>query len=296
MKKFQLGEVLMLELDLIGQRIALLRKEKGYTQEELGEKIHVTPQAVSKWEKGQALPEITLLPVLSDIFGISIDKLLTGGNRAGKGPYDEEYKKGAFYWGLKASFLAEQVVSLMRDRLDRHENLRVLDIGSGEGRDAVYFARNGFHVDALELSAPGVEKIRQYSQSMSCVVNVIHADMTGYELGCDYDVVFSMGSLQFLPVEQRRRHFELWKSHTRPYGLNAYSVFVKKPFLVTAPDWQENEYFYISGDLASHYHDWEIFLSAERTFDCRSSGVPHRHVLDSLIGRKIPMQKTVGRP
>ena len=86
-----------------------------------------------------------------------------------------------------------------------------------------------------------------------------------------------MGALQFLPPEQRRRHFAGYQRRTRSGGLNAHLVFVEKPFIKAAPDWQKNEYFYTSGDLAAYYHDWEIIRCEERIVDCNSSGIPHRH-------------------
>ena len=62
----------------LGKRIAALRKEKGLKQDELAEKLGVSPQAVSKWENDLTCPDISLLPALSKILGISIDELLTG--------------------------------------------------------------------------------------------------------------------------------------------------------------------------------------------------------------------------
>ncbi|HEX7714169.1 MAG TPA: helix-turn-helix transcriptional regulator [Bacillota bacterium] len=61
----------------IGQRIAMLRKEKGFTQEEIADELGVTGQAVSKWENGNALPDLLLLPQLAGMFEISIDRLLS---------------------------------------------------------------------------------------------------------------------------------------------------------------------------------------------------------------------------
>ena len=61
----------------IGQNIAGYRKEKGITQETLAEICSVTPQAVSKWESGQSYPDITLLPAIAALFGVTIDSLLT---------------------------------------------------------------------------------------------------------------------------------------------------------------------------------------------------------------------------
>ena len=61
----------------IGDNIARLRKEKGWTQAELGEKLGVSNQAVSKWESGMTSPDLMLLPTLADTFGIYIDELFS---------------------------------------------------------------------------------------------------------------------------------------------------------------------------------------------------------------------------
>ena len=55
--------------------ISFYRKKQGLTQEELAKKLGVTNQSVSKWESAQCCPDIGLLPMLADIFEISIDEL-----------------------------------------------------------------------------------------------------------------------------------------------------------------------------------------------------------------------------
>ena len=62
----------------IGKRIALLRKEKGLTQEELAQHMGVSPQAVSKWENDQTCPDISALPKLARLLGVTVDELLEG--------------------------------------------------------------------------------------------------------------------------------------------------------------------------------------------------------------------------
>lgn len=59
----------------IGKQIKCCRLRANLTQEKLAEAVHVTPQAVSKWELGQALPDIALLPDLSSVLGVRIDEL-----------------------------------------------------------------------------------------------------------------------------------------------------------------------------------------------------------------------------
>ncbi len=65
----------------IGKNISLLRKAKGITQSELGERIGVSFQAVSKWERGETLPDITLLPDLANILETTIDYILLGSEK-----------------------------------------------------------------------------------------------------------------------------------------------------------------------------------------------------------------------
>lgn len=59
----------------IGENIANLRKQKGLTQENLASMIGVSTQTVSKWENNTNMPDITLLPIIADVFDITIDEL-----------------------------------------------------------------------------------------------------------------------------------------------------------------------------------------------------------------------------
>ena len=62
----------------IGKTIAELRKTKGWTQVELAERLNVSDKTISKWESEAGYPEITMFPRLADLFGVSIDYLMTG--------------------------------------------------------------------------------------------------------------------------------------------------------------------------------------------------------------------------
>lgn len=62
----------------LGTRISDCRREKKLTQDELADKLGVSPQAVSKWENDVCCPDIMLLPRLAAILGVSVDSLLSG--------------------------------------------------------------------------------------------------------------------------------------------------------------------------------------------------------------------------
>ena len=66
----------------LGAKIAELRKNKGMTQRDLAEKMHVTDKAVSKWERNVSRPDIDSIPLLAETLGISIDELVQCTNSA----------------------------------------------------------------------------------------------------------------------------------------------------------------------------------------------------------------------
>ncbi len=70
----------MYEIDKakFGSFLSALRKENGLTQKEVAQKVSVSDKAVSKWERGLSLPDITLLIPLAELFGITVTELLEG--------------------------------------------------------------------------------------------------------------------------------------------------------------------------------------------------------------------------
>ena len=68
-----------------GRRVRKRRNELGWTQSDLAARLNITHQAVSKWENGVALPDITILFSLSQLFSTSMEELLTGDAPAAAG-------------------------------------------------------------------------------------------------------------------------------------------------------------------------------------------------------------------
>ena len=59
----------------LGKKIRQLRRKAGFTQEQLAEKLGIGAQSVSKWENTVAMPDISLLPTLAEVFGVTIDDM-----------------------------------------------------------------------------------------------------------------------------------------------------------------------------------------------------------------------------
>ena len=67
-----------MEQEKIGKFIASCRKEQGFTQAVLAEKLGITDRAVSKWETGRSLPDAAIMPELCDLLKINLSELFSG--------------------------------------------------------------------------------------------------------------------------------------------------------------------------------------------------------------------------
>lgn len=67
-------------MNTLGKRISTFRKQKKLTQEELAQQLHVTSQAVNKWENDISIPELSILIELSNLFKITLDQLIKDTN------------------------------------------------------------------------------------------------------------------------------------------------------------------------------------------------------------------------
>ncbi len=79
-----------------GKRLAILRKTKGLTQQELAEILNVSNKTVSRWERDECSPDILLLPEIADIFGVTCDELLRREYETPKKESSEHTMKKAF--------------------------------------------------------------------------------------------------------------------------------------------------------------------------------------------------------
>jgi tellurite methyltransferase len=196
--------------------------------------------------------------------------------------YDEKYGGESFYWTTRPSGTCFEVLK----RMPPDRPLRLLDIGCGEGRNAVFFARNGYEVHAFDISEKGIEKTERLARQAGVSVHAFQADLNTFRLDKPFDILFSTGTLHATDPAIRVNLFENLKSFTAEGGLNVFSIFVKKPFVAPAPDGDANAHPWRSGELFTVYHDWKIEWCGEEIFDCMSSGVAHQHAVNRIVARK----------
>jgi len=200
-----------------------------------------------------------------------------------KAIYDERYARPGLYWGSKPTGLARDFVRIARtlSRVPR----TLVDLGSGEGRDSIFFARQGYRVLGVDISSVGVRKAERRAQRLGVKVRFRVGDIRTYRLSHRVDVVFSSGVLNNIPRRMRAARFEHFKANTKPGGINAMNADVPKPYI---PPQTTNPFAspFRSGELLGYYWDWEILDSGQVEFVSSSSGIPHRKAMDVVIARK----------
>ena len=261
--------------------IARYRKQLGLTQEALARQLNISFQAVSKWETAQTVPDTLLLPTLAQALQISVDTLL--GYEAFKDGttfYERAYQNEGYYWGTAPNRACLRVLELMPPT----RRTTLLDIGCGEGKDAVFFARNGYEVTAFDISEAGIEKTRQLAASARVNLRTFKANIPDFRMEETFDIIYSSGALHYIPPHLRGEIMANYKAHTT--GLAALNVFVEKPFIPPPPEEEKDAFLWQSGSLLTHFADWEIEDFSEYIFDCHSSGTAHRHAMNVLYARK----------
>lgn len=146
----------MFDFKKAGEKIAILRKEKGMTQEELAEKMGVSSQAVSKWENGKAMPEVSLLVLLSETLDCSVDTILHSDEfRVNKPnyihmllPYTDVAPYTGSYWPRSMAFPAMMTALKLFMGLEERRNYNNHQIND----DQEYILQSGISTQAFGFS------------------------------------------------------------------------------------------------------------------------------------------------
>ena len=135
-----------MEKKTIGKFISALRKANGMTQRELGEKLFVSDKTISRWECDECTPELSLIPTIAEIFGITTDELLRGerNNSERETVITEETVS-------KQKAKSDKQFRLMLDiKKRKYQNLSLISVGiTIFGFLAAVIANSGFHQSLL---------------------------------------------------------------------------------------------------------------------------------------------------
>ncbi len=156
-------------------RLLQYRKQSGLSQEELAEKIGVSRQAVSKWERAEASPDTDNLIILAQVYGVSLDELLNGEGepKTGKTPEPE------FEAPDENTEYVEQKHVSFKNGIHVHDNGENVDISFKEGINVKSKDGSHVHVGADGIHVHDGEKVRAYTDENGHVMVDKEAEHNG---------------------------------------------------------------------------------------------------------------------
>jgi len=190
------------------------------------------------------------------------------------------YLQEDYYWGKDPNELAKRILNVVTPPK------KVVDIGAGEGRDSVFLAQQGFDVLAMDIAPAGLDKIVRLAEEFDTHLHTLEANINDVVFSDAFDVVYSIGALQYIEPDNRSRQFEHFKAVTNASGIHVLFAFMNHPDVDIAPDWGQNEYLYQPQELENYYQGWNILEQEQIIFDCNSSNIPHQHAADILVAQK----------
>ena len=190
--------------------------------------------------------------------------------------FNDDYKKQGCYWGLEPS----KYIKLL---LDFKNNGNVLDLGVGEGRNALFLANSGFNVTGIDTSKEGIDKFKELAKKNNLKINAILSDIMDFEFNDSYDIIISNATLHFLKKELIDVLINRMKNFTNKEGINFITAFSEEN-----PN-KNFAYLFKKDELKDYYRDWEILKYKEfiTPLEQHSDGEPHKHGVVVIIARKI---------
>jgi len=186
-----------------------------------------------------------------------------------------EYANSECLWGLEPNVYVARIPELIKPG-------KVLDIGVGEGRNALYLAQEGFDVTGIDISKEAIDKFLNFAKKKNLSVNGVIKSITEFEFNDEYDVIISVATLHLIEKNKLFKLINKIKKQTKKNGLNLVAVFTDKD---AGREQFPDLYFFNKTEIKELYNDWDIIEHTVYTKE-EVHGKPHNHNICVLIARK----------
>lgn len=188
--------------------------------------------------------------------------------------YNDRYKNNEFYWGEKPHFLITKLKNILPP------DSSILDLGSGEGQNVIYLARQGFNVTAVDNSKIGIQKTEQWAKKENLKIETKVDDVINYlKSSKKFDAIIGINIIQCLPHDKIPYFLKRIQAKTKPNGFNIINTFINNK--------NSQKYFFDKNDLIKYYSDWKMIKYQEKWGKWETHDeVKHRHYLSKLIVQK----------
>jgi tellurite methyltransferase len=208
-----------------------------------------------------------------------------------KHKYQEEYENTAgLFWDNKPAKYVRLFTEEVQSNLS---NWKILDLGAGEGKNAVFLAGLGGKITAVDLSAVALSKFHlqpNYNRDKNNI-NIVNCNVLGVAFDeLSFDLIVAYGILHCLSNKEEIKQFV---RQLKKWGkIGSYFIGATFTDAIPPPDIQEYldfEAFLSTGEFEELFGDWSIIYSEDAiiTESHPTSGLSHQHSITRLIAKKI---------
>ncbi len=166
---------------------------------------------------------------------------------------------------------------------------KVVDLGCGEGRNALFLAQHGCKATAVDISSSGIEKVKLAASTLGVEINTMVCDLNDYKADDSYDIVLAHTSVHFLTNSKWRELLGELKERTNPGGLHSLTIFLDTPKYPLPSEILAigHKQSFAAGELKEFYGDWEIIRYDAYLKQDKHPGIPmHSHYVEKILCRK----------
>ena len=167
------------------------------------------------------------------------------------------------------------------------KGIKALDLGCGEGRNAIYLAGLGFKTYASDISESGIAKLNAVAREKELTIDTSVCDMREFKFPGKFDLIVCLGCLHLIPHHDWEILVKRMKENTVTGGLHVIGVFTD-----TVPEPEDQRGLMVGlfkeGELLEQYRDWEIVESHVYRFThTHPGGITHEHAGNDIVARKL---------
>ncbi|MBI2551697.1 methyltransferase domain-containing protein [Candidatus Uhrbacteria bacterium] len=185
----------------------------------------------------------------------------------------------------------EGIAPSVRNILNYKKSGTVLDLGSGKGRHAIFLAKQGFAVTAVDYVEERLAEMKARARIEGVRISIKRADISHFSFSRKYDIIMASMSLHFLQKNQIAQVVKRMKAHTKQGGLNVVSVLTNKEEMKA-----NRAYLFKTSELKRYYTDWNILEYEEKLsqpFFSEKQGKRIRQHRAVIIASKPPYPSNV---
>ena len=188
--------------------------------------------------------------------------------------WDAAYREHGHIFGDKPSPLVEKAS-------EHAKRGKALVIGAGYGRNALYLARKGFKVTALDPSRTALSDLTKTAKAEGLSSNAVQCTVQDFAWKEDYDLIVAVSVLHILTAKELQETLNKAKQHTRQGGIHALSVFNSKVF-------PKQKNVTTLSELIAMYRDWTLLHQETRKGKLAkpSPGFPNTAIIAEVIAQK----------